>query len=81
MGRKGRSVALVLAGLGLVAWSVLADAVVGNGDYGLGWEQKVGIAVGTTMVWVALLRLAVYSPRRAQRESRRDTKHVTPVSA
>jgi hypothetical protein len=71
----------VLAGLGLVAWSVLADVVAGGDDYGLGWEQKLGIAVGTTMVWVAVLRLAGYSPRRARRASRQGTKHVTPVSA
>jgi hypothetical protein len=81
MGRKGRSVALVLAGLGLVALSVLADAVgIGNGDYVFGWEQMLGVAVGMTVVWYAAMRLAGWGPAARRREPSHDAKHVTPVS-
>jgi len=81
MGRKGRSVALMLAGLGLVALSVLADAVgIGDGDYVFGWEQMLGVAVGMSVVWFAAMRLVGWGPTARRREPSHEAKHVTPVS-
>jgi hypothetical protein len=68
---------LVAAGLGLVALSVVADAIgVGAGDYAFGWEQKLGVAVGMTVAWFSGLRLLDWHLLTARRaapmaESRR----------
>jgi hypothetical protein len=68
MGGKAQMAVAVALGWGLVTLSVMADAI-GIGGYGFGWEQKCGVAVGATIVWVAVLRLAGWSPRRAHTAS------------
>jgi hypothetical protein len=70
MGRKALGASALLLGFWLVALSVLADAIgIGPGGFGFGWEQKLGVAVGTTMVWFAALDLAGWSPRPGPRRS------------
>jgi len=80
MGRKGLVVAAVL-GLGLVALSVTADAVGIGGDYVFGWEQMLGVAVGTTVAWIAGLRLLGWDLRVERHiDPARDAQRATPAS-
>ena len=82
MGRKGLSAALVVTGLGLVAFSLVADAVgLGGGSYVFGWEQKLGVAVGMTVAWFAGLRLLGWYPL-AERAPKRasEAPSAAPVS-
>ena len=82
MGRKRSFVVLAIVGLGLVAVSVAADAIgIGAGDYVFGWEQKLGVAVGATVVWFSSLRLLGWYPLAERRvESTRDARRTAPVS-
>jgi hypothetical protein len=81
MGRKGLFAVLVLAGLGLVALSLAADAIgIGAGDYSFGWDQKIGVAVGMAVAWLAGLRLLGWSPSIRER-STRDVRPTAQVSA
>ena len=83
MGRKGLSAVLVVAGLSLVALSLAADAIgIGAGDYTFGWEQKLGVAVGMTVVWLSSLGLLGWTPRPERRAARVAKPHnAAPVSA
>ena len=76
MGRKVLLVGLVAVGFGLVTLSVAADAIGIGSDYGFGWEQKVGVAAGTALIWFSSLRLAGWRPR-----SRREQEHTAPDAA
>jgi len=71
MGRKVLLVGLVAVGFGLVTLSVAADAIGIGSDYGFGWEQKVGVAAGTALIWFSSLHLAGWRPR-----SRREQEHT-----
>jgi hypothetical protein len=73
MGRKAHLVGLVAVGFGLVTLSVAADAIGIGSDYGFGWEQKVGVAAGTALIWFSSLHLAGWRPR-----SRREQEHTAP---
>jgi hypothetical protein len=67
MGRNVLSGVLVLAGLSLVALSLAADAIgIGAGEYSFGWEQKLGVAVGVTVVWFTVLRALGWHLRTRQ---------------
>lgn len=81
MGRKGLSAVVVVLGLALVSLSVTADAIgIGAGDYTFGWEQKLGVAVGTTAVWFAFLDLAGWrSGARRQVRQTRQTVDAQPA--
>jgi hypothetical protein len=84
MGRYGLSAVLVLAGLSLVALSVAADAIgLGAADYAFGWEQKVGVALGMSVAWIAGLRLLGWTPSfaRAKRPTQNTAPAARPVSA
>jgi hypothetical protein len=83
MGRKGLLAVLIAAGLGLVVMSVAADAAgIGLGhDYVFGWEQKLGVAVGATVVWFSSLRLVGWrSFAERSVESTRATRRPAPAS-
>jgi hypothetical protein len=83
MGRKGLFAALAAVGLSLVALSVFADAIgIGAGDYSFGWEQKLGVAVGMTVVWLsALCLVGRYPLRQRTGGSGADSRHGAPASA
>ncbi len=69
MGRKGLLTLALVGGASLVSLAVAAD-VVGLGPRDFGLEQKLGVAVGSTVAWFSALGLAGWSPRtRAARES------------
>jgi hypothetical protein len=67
MGRKGFSAVLIFAGVGLVALSLAADAMGLGAGYAFGWEQKLGVAVGTTVAWLSGAHLVGWRPRAARR--------------
>jgi hypothetical protein len=45
-----RAVAIVLAGIAIVAISVLADPIGLGGEAGFGWKQAVGAGAGAVLV-------------------------------
>ncbi len=83
MGRKWLFAVLVVAGLGLVMVSVAADAIgIGAVDYVFGWEQKLGVAVGATVVWFSSLRLVGWYPLAERRvASTREAQRTATASA
>jgi hypothetical protein len=81
-GRMRHGWALILCGLVIVTFSVLADAVgVGNGDYVFGWEQKLGVLVGTGMVFFPTLLALGWSPSTRTARTARYEAPVAPVSS
>jgi hypothetical protein len=80
---KGLSAAAVVMGTGLVCWALVADLGAGQtGGYAFGWEQKLGVVVGTTVAWFATLRLAEWSPRsRRGRDTASDPKTAGPAAS
>jgi hypothetical protein len=61
---------------------VTADATgFASGGPAFGWEQKLGVLVGTTVTWVAVLGLAGWSPRTGRKPAPKQAQPVTPVSA
>jgi hypothetical protein len=83
MGRKGLLWLLVLAGLGLVAVSVAADAIgIGANDYTFGWEQKLGVATGMSVAWFAGLRLlGLYPLPEREAQPAPEPQRTAPASA
>jgi hypothetical protein len=79
---KGLNAALVVLGLGLVVWAVTADATgIASGGSAFGTEQKLGVAAGMTVAWIAALALAGWSPRARRNPQAKKAQPVTPVSA
>jgi hypothetical protein len=56
--------ALVLLGLPLVLVSVFVDAAGASetGQYGFGWEQKAGVVLGCTVIWLACIVASGWRP-------------------
>jgi hypothetical protein len=84
MGRKWVAWVLVVLGGALVALSVSADAVgLGPGDYIFGWEQKLGVAVGTALAWMTCLWLVGRVPSVARRRpaTPREAERAPAVTA
>ncbi len=79
MGRTGLSAVVVVLGLALVGVSVTAHAIgIGGADYAFGWEQKLGVAVGTTAAWLAGLHMLGW--RRRVEPKRTEAQDIEPAS-
>jgi hypothetical protein len=83
MSRRGLVVVVIALGSSIVALSVAADAIgLGGGNYVFGWEQKLGVAVGTAMVWFTVLHALGWRARLQGDRPLGDSGHtVTPLSA
>src|SRR5262245_29270499 len=63
MGRIATGTALGVFGLPLILVSVFVDAAgSGNGEYAFGWDQKVGVVVGCTAIWLACVAASGWRP-------------------
>jgi hypothetical protein len=55
---------LILLGLPLVLVSVFVDAAAASesGEYSFGWEQKAGVVIGCTVIWIACVVASGWRP-------------------
>jgi len=59
---------LILLGLPLVLVSVFVDAAGASetGEYSFGWEQKAGVVIGCTVIWIACVVASGWRPHVAK---------------
>ena len=59
---------LILLGLPLVLVSVFVDAAAASetGTYTFGWEQKAGVVIGCTVIWIACVVASGWRPHAAR---------------
>ena len=59
---------LILLGLPLVLVSVFVDAAAASetGAYTFGWEQKAGVVIGCTVIWIACVVASGWRPHAAR---------------
>jgi hypothetical protein len=68
MQRMAVGSALILLGLPLVLVSVFVDAAAASetGEYAFGWEQKAGVVLGCTAIWIACVVASGWRPHAAK---------------
>ena len=68
MQRMALGSVLILLGVPLVLVSVFVDAAAASetGEYAFGWEQKAGVVIGFSVIWIACVVASGWKPHAAK---------------